>query len=575
MREKRDIARRDLFAGAAAAAIGAVGTQSQATAQTLPWDLEADIVCVGSGAAASSAAVSAVDRGATVIMLEKQPATGGTTRKSSGVIWVPNNFLLRARGVKDKRSDCLKYMARMSYPQNYVPDSPTLGLSEREYKLLAAYYDNCSHVIDRLRELKIAEFQEFKLFSINEPAPDYGEHLSENKVPTGRGIAMSEGATDFNMGGSSLLNAVEAWLKKRGVDIRTGHRVTAVIKEGGCAAGVVAETNGKMLRIKARKGVIFGTGGYAQSAELVARHQIALYGACARTGSTGDFIGIAGEAGAAMGALHTAWRTQVLVEEALQNRALGVGAFFLPGDSMLVVNKYGRRCVNEKRGYNERTHAHFYFDPTREEYTNHLMFMVFDDRVMGMLGGNYPFPEDRRDTRFLAQGDTLEELSASIAKRLAGISEEVGGVMLDPSFPAALKDQVDRFNGYASTGRDLEFERGLHLYDRQWHRLFSRARPSTKYPDNPMPNVTMHPLAPRGPYFAYILAAGAVDTNSGPLINENAQVLAPSGQPIPGLYGAGNCIACPTREAYVAGGITIGLAMTYGHIAAVNALKGS
>jgi succinate dehydrogenase/fumarate reductase flavoprotein subunit len=132
---------------------------------------------------------------------------------------------------------------------------------------------------------------------------------------------------------------------------------------------------------------------------------------------------------------------------------------------------------------------------------------------------------------------------------------------------------VARYNQYAKSGHDLEFKRGAFQYDRDWDLLFSPRRAGTTEPPNPYPNPVMHPLSKKGPYYALILAPGALDTAGGPQINSNAQVLAPNGQPIPGLYGAGNCISAPTGQGYLGGGGTIGPAMTFGYIAGRHAAK--
>lgn len=577
--ETGPMSRRDVLLGTgklvgAAAAVGLTVSPAQAgtASQDQPWDYETDVVCVGSGAAACAAAVTALDLGAKVMLIEKMPLLGGTTRKSGGVTWIPNHAFLRAKGIDDKKDDCLRYMARYAYPQIYTPDSPTLGLPDAAYRLLEAFYDNGWRMVDRMQEIGAVKFKEFNLWQVNKPAADYADQLPENKVPKGRCLEPDAGA-GASQGGGSLAGQMEEWLRAHQAPILIEHRVTGLLKAGDRVIGVEAENEGKRLRIKARRGVVFGTGGYAHNTELVGMHQTAIYGSCAMPGSTGDFIPLATSVGARMGALHTAWRTQVVLEEALENRAVGLGTFFLPGDSMILVNKYGRRVVNEKRNYNDRTQAHFIYDPVREEYPNQLMFMVFDERSLDAFGGNFPLPLDRRESRFLIEGASLDELSANIAQRLQRIAGKTGGVALAGDFTTALKASVKRFDGYAKAGHDPDFERGLNEYDRDWHLLFSAVRNGTTQPANTQSNFTMHPFAAKGPYYAFILGAGALDTNSGPMINEKAQLMGHDGKPIAGLYGAGNCIASPSRAAYYGAGGTIGLALTYGYIAGTQAAQ--
>ena len=95
-------------------------------------------------AAASTAAAG----GASVIVLEKAAVLGGTTAKSGAVIWIPNHFGLKARGIADPREACIQFLSRYAFPTLYAPDAPYFGLSEFDYARIAAFYDNGSKAVD-------------------------------------------------------------------------------------------------------------------------------------------------------------------------------------------------------------------------------------------------------------------------------------------------------------------------------------------------------------------------------------------------------------------------------------------
>src|SRR5690606_17449582 len=111
-------------------------------------------------------------------------------------------------------------------------------------------------------------------------------------------------------------------------------------------------------------------------------------------------------------------------------------------------------------------------------------------------------------------------------------------------FSRNLESTIERYNRFAQEGVDADFSRGLHEYDRVWQKVFSAVNAETDYPTNDMPNLTMYPIN-SGKLYAIILAPGALDTSGGPEINQHAQMLSAAGEPIAGLYGAGNCVASP------------------------------
>ena len=170
-------------------------------------------------------------------------------------------------------------------------------------------------------------------------------------------------------------------------------------------------------------------------------------------------------------------------------------------------------------------------------------------------------------------GANWSELAVNIKERVNRIGSRIGIWRLDDTFDNNISVTVERFNTFANSGNDEDFRRGLYTYDTEWHKnVFSVPAQGTNWPLNDKPNITMYPFQPQGPYYAILIAAGTLDTNGGPQTNGLAQVLDTQNNPIPGLYGAGNCICSPTRY-YLAAGGTLGPALTFGYIAGTNAAK--
>ena len=167
-------------------------------------------------------------------------------------------------------------MARLSYPQLYDPDSPTLGLHQAHYDLITTYYDTGSVAVDAFEEWGA-------LYSRVQPSmgysaepdfadPDYHADLPEDKAPYGRGIN-----PDPDRGGSGALPVqMQAWTDAHDVPILLEHRVTGVFQNSdGAVVGVSADHNGTPVAFRARKAVVFGTRrlhpGPAQGADVSAR----------------------------------------------------------------------------------------------------------------------------------------------------------------------------------------------------------------------------------------------------------------------------------------------------------------
>lgn len=533
---------------------------------------EADVIVVGTGAAAFAAAVTASSEGNSVIMLEKSGIIGGTTRRSGGGFWTPMNRHQKKKGIQDNKEDAIRYMCRQSYPQLYNPDGENYGLAQHEYSLIEAFCDNGHLVVDLFEELGVLETTE-EINWLGKNPVDYQSNLPENKGIRGRILYPKN--DDGGMGfGVVLIERFKKYAKNHGIPVNTHHEVRKILRnKDGVVDGLEVKVGKENKTYTAKKGVIFGTGGYTHNESMMRNFQPGpVYGGCASPECTGDFVKMASQIGAKIGNMQGAFRAQSLVENKLENPFAANNCFFIAGDGVFIVNKYGKRVMNEKRNYNDRGMVHFAWDQNKAEWTNQLLFLIADKRTVELWNGFPPYATEGIDLEYLIEAETLEELAEKLEDRVEKLGPNIGSFRIDKSFTDGLKVTFERFNEFARIGKDLDFQRGDFEYDLEWGSI-NPTKPGVEWPEDRDKNYTMYPLSEEGPYYGTILGSSTLDTNGGPVINSDGQVLDWDNNPIPGLYGAGNCIAAPSVNAYWGGGGTIGPAMAYGYISAKHISK--
>jgi len=536
------------------------------------FDDEADIVVVGSGAGAFSAAITASKHGASVIQLEKAAHIGGTTKKAAAAYWVPNNHFMRSDGRADPKADALKYMARLTRPASYDPNKPHLGLTEWEYRMTETFFDNAGPAIEQLTQWGALEPVRWDI------QPDYYAEMPENKAPYGRIIYphLFDGGVDEVGDGSDMIKVFARSAQNQGIDLRIGHRVSqAVVNDHRQVVGVVAQTDSGAVTIRASKAVIFASGGFTHNVEL-RTHSLPgpIFGGCAAKSNTGDFIPIAQALGAELVNMNGSWLAPMVLDRAIANRPDATCSFSIPGDSMIFVNRFGRRVVNEKAPYQDIVPTFWAWESQKAEYPNLVLVMLWDEATRQFHAGDkYGNPigrakssggtgPDGGDTSHILEAPTLAELEGKIREHLTSFSAHTGGFNLDEQFLTNLHATIERFNGFAENGHDDDFHRGEAAIERYFN---MGARPGNDK------NETLWPISGEGPYYATLLAPATLDTKGGPRTDVTAQVLSRAGQPIDGLYAVGNCAGAMSGGSYWAGGATLGPIITMGYVAGLNA----
>src|SRR5262249_53191512 len=195
-----------------------------------------------------------------VIILEKAPIYGGTTARSGGAFLIPNNHLLRQQGIEDKREDCLRYLARTSFPTQYNPaDTVRFWMPQDIHQLHATFYDEAARTVDALVAMGLQCEQEFDRYDTKQPRPDYYAQLPEDKGRRGRSLHPPP-----QMGtGAFLIKQLRGFIDQREIPVLLEHRVERlVVNAKGEVVGGEARAGSGTVSVHARKGVIFATGGF-------------------------------------------------------------------------------------------------------------------------------------------------------------------------------------------------------------------------------------------------------------------------------------------------------------------------
>ncbi len=538
--------------------------------------MDTDVLIIGAGASGLTAALAAHDSGAKVTVIEKGDKLGGTAAISGGIVWVPNNPAMQEAGIDDDREAALSYFRSLDH-------------GEMNDETLEAFVDEGTQALAFLGSQGAAEL------SVLNGYPDY--YLDRPGAKTGGGRALDNELFDYTtlgewadkiynggdvqrmmlretpLGGGSGMIEPEEMQRRIDGDLRgwgqalVGRLLKAcldkdIVPQLGTAAKKLLIENDQVTgviledgeTIKASRGVILATGGFEWDEDLKTTFLRGPLNAPASPQmNTGDGLKMAMSAGASLGNMTSAWWMPTLSIAGASWPANGTNGQDVQRSlpvliertmpHSIMVNRQGKRFCNEANNYSSLAGAFQAFDPATYDYPNLPAYLIMDDQYVSRYPIASAMPgQDLPD--WITTANSLEELAATL-----GIDGE------------QLLTTVTDFNSNAENAEDPEFGRGVSEYDRFYG---DRSRPGAA--------ATLGTVN-TGPFYAVEINMGTLGTNGGPKTNGQAQILDVDGDPIAGLFGAGNVISCPTGSVYAGAGGTLGPALTFGYIAGKSAAR--
>lgn len=486
------------------------------------WDAQADLVIIGYGLAGATAAIAAHDLGVSALILEKQSADThcSSSSISMGIFLSPPDI-----------GQAIEYMTALA--QTGQP-----GLLWTDVETIKAWAEYTSQNKDWMEKLG----GQIKFFARGGEFP---------QLP---GAASME-SWKYQGNGRGLMRFMYEQVRSRGIEVHYRTPAEKLLTDAsGRVIGVKAtDSRQQVVFYKASRAVILCSGGFEENEEMKLQYlRVRPAYFTGGTANTGDGIRMAQEVGAGL------WHMNCVSARLVAKFPDFPVAFFIDfsgggwsqrqmkptGDKVsagyIIVDRYGRRFLNETL----KPHAAYYelaaYDSHKLEYPRVPSYYIFDRRRMesGPIGQLTSGPSGPEQLYKWSRDNSAELRRGwlSSGQTLAALAEKLG-------MPASsLENTVKRWNRLCETGQDSDLGR------------------------NPLE------LAPLDspPFYAIKLYPGGSNTEGGPRRNSRAQVLNPFGEPVPGLYVAGEC-GSVYGMLYPAGGGNLAECLAFGRIAAENA----
>jgi succinate dehydrogenase/fumarate reductase flavoprotein subunit len=471
---------------------------------------EADVVVVGFGFAGGIAAIEAADAGAGVILVEKMPDPGGISVCSAGGIRIAK--------------DAAKALAYLEATNAGTTPTPVLKVLAEGMTEVGAYMKALGDAVGAVVVEREADgnypFDGHDTFGFANVDDIPGVDLART-FPQVRG----------NPAGARMFKVVLDNVRRRPIDVRLGTPVRRLIRDGARIVGVETAAG----PIRAKRAVVLATGGFEADPAMQAQFwQLKPVLSAAVRCNTGDGIRMAQAVGASLWHM---WHFHGCYGFRHPDPAYPFGIRlkrlpdWLPGKgprgdvrmAWIVVDRTGRRFMNEYHPYLQDTgHRPMdHYEPEMQDYPHVPGYLIVDDEGRKLYPLGAPTYNDR-GVSFAWSRDNLAEVDLGILGRAASIDEMASQMRTDAG---TLARTLADWNRACAGGHDPAFGR---------------------------PPSSMVPVA-RPPFFWGEVWPVVSNTQGGPAHDERQRVLDAFGDPIPGLYAAGE-LGSVFGHLYMSGG---------------------
>jgi len=546
-----------------------------------------DFVVVGAGGGSMCAGLVMRSAGKSVLVLEKTSVIGGSTARSGGVMWIPNNPFMKRDGVEDSFEKAAQYLdaligepsdepgATRERRRTYLTEAPRMveflvrqGIRLTRVTEWPDYYDELpggsaagrAVVAELFDANELGEWKSrLRPTFVRAPVPATLEEMME--LPglkqswrvkmllvrlMARKLAARITGKDWLPAGGALQGRMLQAAVAAGIELRTDSPVSELIVEGGAVKGVLTVKDGRPWRIGARLGVLINAGGFAHNQRMRDQYipGTSVKWTMAAPGDTGEMIEEMMRHGAAVAQMKERVGYQTTLPPGVEE-----SEFKPPAQSLtaaphaILVDRTGVRYMNEGGSYAAYCKTMLERNSIAPTVPS---WAIFDSQYLRkyMLAGTMPGtnkPQSWLDTGYLKKADTV----AGLARALE----------IDP---ARLESTVERFNGFVARNRDEDFHRGERAYDRWLGDPYHKPSETLGAIDQP-------------PFYAVAVYPGDVGTYGGVVTDAQARVLREDGSVIPGLYATGVSTASVMGGNYPGPGSSVGPAFVWGYVAARHA----